>query len=363
VDVERSNAAGLRKSSMKVVKQEDLSADKVFELLQVRYDGDGADELEEETDEEMPVMGPDEANALGLHHVIPAKDKAALKEYGLPKDKFVELFHQYRFQGELLNSVVNLRSKDLHKRSEGVHTTCTGSKYCLCPEDLINLGLEPADVAQESEEFRRFGKLTMEKKVGFMNTAALIRAMAKRRDRKLSYKETQQVSEPSNAMDRLQMQANALDILAKPVEHKGEQGFAVELAPPGAPSFIRSNGVVYHERSKKGNVGAVAVLRNGNETEGWRMVFRPASESRLWLEFMQSARKMAPAHLAPASALDEYDPESTTIHPKESVLRAAMVSITNLSDNKKGKGYATVVRHEESGRVRILMRGVIKTEG
>jgi len=110
-------------------------------------------------------MGPVEVEALSLRAVIPAKEREEINKYGLSRKKFIELYHRYRFTSELINAVVSLRGKEQTERSYNAETACVGAKYCFSPEDIMNLGVDPAKLAVESEEFRRFGRLTLEKKV------------------------------------------------------------------------------------------------------------------------------------------------------------------------------------------------------
>jgi len=357
-DIERSSADGKRLSSKKAAKQADFAAAEVYDKLRARRDG--KDQEDEEDTPEM--MGPQEVEALSLTRVIPVKERTEMQQYGLSKDKFVELFHQYRFQGELFNAIVKMRSDDLKQRSEGVGTSCMGTKYCLCPEDITNLGIAPADLSEESEEFRRFGKLTVEKKIGFMNMEALINAMAKRRDRKLSPEETRQVQPVPTALERLQLQANALDLLKNPIptepdkSGREERAWSFELSPPDAAGPVRARSNIYHETTKGGKVGAIAVTDDAGK--GVKVTLSPLSEHSTYLDFIRAAERMAPTEATPAEG---YNPISAVMHPDETTLRVVSGKVVGLGDgtDRKGHGYVCVVRHEGTGRVRLLVRALL----
>ena len=135
-DVERCQEGGAPTTVTKVVKQEDLAAANVFAALKARRDG-GEKDLDEEDDEAATIMGPAEVDALKLFVVIPPKERADIKKYGLTKEKFVEIFHPYSFQQDLFWAVVNLRGKESAARFEAVQTACVGAKYCFSPTPPI----------------------------------------------------------------------------------------------------------------------------------------------------------------------------------------------------------------------------------
>jgi len=343
------------------ITQADLSAEKIFYTLKERLD---TVEVEEEEDEiSKDVMHPMEVEALLLDRLLPLAKKAEWQQYGLSKEIFLELFHQYRFQGELLRIVLSTRDDTLRQMSETtVGTTCAGTKYCLCPQDIINLGHSPTDLVELSAEFRRFGRVTLEKKIGFANTWAILTAMRKRRDERIKDPESiRRVEHVPTPFERLQLAARVIEVMASPLREPTQDVYERAWGFPLSAGVGYEGATILHETNRKNKVTAIALLTS---TQKVRFTCAPSVENQAWLSFLRGAERMGRV-----SAIDEsgvaynasaWNVTSLAMLPDEIVLRTTYGKVKDLVDGGSGSGYVSVLHQASTGRLRVAIRALVR---
>jgi len=200
--------------------------------------------------------------------------------------------------------------------------------------------------------------------------------MVQRRDAKLSAADTKQTQKTPTPMERLQLSASALEAFQsvkayRVLEGYAERGWGFPLAWGSKPEEDTD---ILHESGKNGGIAAIALVGVGGKKKSKiRCSLQPKSENHALLSFLRAAKRMAPLHGMANETLAGFnatlaqgggdkpvpDPFALVMGPEESILRAAVVRLTDLEDTMKGNGYLAVVRNEVSGEIRVLVRGMM----
>eukprot|EP00658_Telonema_sp_P-2_P039554 TRINITY_DN28282_c0_g1_i3.p1 TRINITY_DN28282_c0_g1~~TRINITY_DN28282_c0_g1_i3.p1 ORF type:complete len:603 (+),score=175.94 TRINITY_DN28282_c0_g1_i3:84-1811(+) len=337
-DVEISDGSG-RDLSVRV-EQKELSAAAVFSMFYTKVQWQDGD------DQDLLMLFAKDLDRLNLTPLIPPKERAE----PMTRERFVALFHRYRFQQELFHAVVSLRTKDeIAKAEHGHMTSCMGSKYCLNPQDIKNFKLSLRDVAGFSQEFRRFGRLTMQKRIGFANTLALIKAMLARRERRHTLGENKlppiQIPTP---VQRLQASATAHEYLNSAGNFKPIHGESstVKVWSAGINAVKISN--LSSETLKQPRVPVL-----GYQNSTLQLVMFPAAEGLAWIRFLEQVATIGGGWGSDSRSIEMGN---SSVGETESILRAQQVYVNDTTARENGHGFVVVTRCDNSGVLRLIVK-------
>ena len=271
---------------------------------------------------------------------------------------------RYRFRQELFHTITTLRSDKEAALADSAHATaCMGRKYCLNPRDIKNFKLSLKDVARLSPEFRRFGRLTMEKKIGFSNTKALLQAMIARRGRILKTYGEDDSSTISpvptlTRMEKLQTVANAEgyytnDKAPHDLDYSKENSDGLHRMWAARLSSVR----VLHQVSASLRQPRNPVLLFPNSSSIQLVIF-PASDALAWVRFLEQMSTLDRQPLGTVYGQSTgFNTGNLSLQPSEVVLRAQIAHIVDMSKGESGDGYLAVTRCDISGTIRVLVKG------
>eukprot|EP00656_Telonema_subtile_P055521 TRINITY_DN8624_c0_g1_i2.p1 TRINITY_DN8624_c0_g1~~TRINITY_DN8624_c0_g1_i2.p1 ORF type:complete len:480 (+),score=122.88 TRINITY_DN8624_c0_g1_i2:266-1705(+) len=143
--------------------REALSADNVFQTLAGEAD----------------TLSASDCKAVGLQQMLkPAQWRVLKKRGGVTRQQFVQLFHRFQFLPALVAAIEGSRSAEQLQRIHAAATSCGTDVHCLSIDDVISTWPSLPLDGIDSAEWRRFGKLTTTKALGWTNGQALIKALA-----------------------------------------------------------------------------------------------------------------------------------------------------------------------------------------
>jgi len=161
--VERSDQAGATMGSR--TPREQLAASQLWPLLAAAAGATAGGQGW------LPI-GACEAAGIALS-ANPKVWREAQRAGGMSEATFVAEYSVYVFPDSLLAAVKRC-SGPSRADNAASSTPCDGNEYCLSPAEMGAFGLDTALMATKSEQFRRFGKISLSGSLAFTNMMALV---------------------------------------------------------------------------------------------------------------------------------------------------------------------------------------------